>query len=190
MKKEFRFLGKDYPRKEGRARVSGREKYPSDLYFDNMLHGRILRSPYPHARIKSVDFSEAEKLGAVCLDYGDSPDRWFNLRLVSIPRSTYLDWHLFSDHMRQVGDFFGAVAAETEELAEKAARAVRVEWEILPSYMSMESALAAENEPIHDRVFLEDKEIKIKNNIACTREVVEGDIETGFKEADVIVENE
>ena len=189
MKKEYHFLGKDFPRKEGRARTNGMEKYPSDLYFDNMLHGRILRSPHPHARIKSVDFTEAEKLGAVCISYKDSPEKWFNLRLVSVPKATYLDWNLFSDHMRQVGDFYGAVAAETEELAEKAARSVKVEWEILPHYMTMEAALAAETDLIHDRVFLEEKEIKIKNNIACTREVVEGDIEAGFKEADIIVEN-
>lgn len=190
MEKKFNFIGKDFPRKEGNARVTGMEIYPSDIHFNNMLYGRILRSPYPHARIKSIDFSEAEKLGALCLSYKDSPEKWYNLRLVSVPKATYKDWQLFSDHMRQVGDFFGAVAAESEEAAEQAARAVKVEWEILPAYMSMESALAAEDELIHDRVFLEDKEIRIKNNIACTREVVEGDIEAGFKEADIIVENE
>lgn len=189
MKKKYRFLGKDFPRKEGRARVTGLEKYPSDLYLDNMLHGRILRSPHPHARIKSIDVSEAEAMGAVCITYEDAPDKLYNIRQVSVPSATYKDWRLFSDHMRQVGDFYGAVAAETEELAEKAARAVKVEWEILPAYMTMEDAMAAGKDLIHDKVYLQEKEIVIKNNIACTREVVEGDIEEGFKQADVIVES-
>ncbi|MFP4617547.1 MAG: xanthine dehydrogenase family protein molybdopterin-binding subunit [Spirochaetaceae bacterium] len=190
IEEKFEFLGKDYPRKEGRARVTGMEKYPSDIRFHDMLHGRILRSPHPHARIKSIDFSRAEALGAVCISYKTAPRKWFNPRLVSIPSGTYKDWQLFSDHMRQVGDFYGAVAAQSEELAERAAEAVEVEWEILPSYMSMEAALGAEEDLIHERVYLEDKEITIKNNIACTREVIEGDIEAGFKEADIIVENE
>lgn len=190
MEKKFQFLGKDFPRKEGRARTNGMEKYPSDLYFDNMLYGRILRSPYPHARIKSIDFSEAEKMGAVCLSYKDTPEKWFNLRMVSVPKATYKDWQVFTDHMRQVGDFYGAVAAETEDLAERAAKAVKVEWEVLPHYMSMEAALAAEKDLIHEKVYLEEKEIQIHNNIACTREVVEGDIEEGFKKADIIIENE
>ncbi|MDY7029720.1 MAG: xanthine dehydrogenase family protein molybdopterin-binding subunit, partial [Spirochaetota bacterium] len=189
MKKEYRFLGKDFPRKEGRARVTGLEKYPSDLYLDNMLYGRILRSPHPHARIKSIDVSGAEAMGAVCVTFRDAPDKIYNIRQVSIPSATYKDWRLFSDHMRQVGDFYGAVAAETEELAERAARAVKVEWEILPAYMTLEDAMAAGKDFIHDKVYLQEKEIVIKNNIACTREVVEGDIEEGFKQADVIVES-
>ena len=188
MYENYQFVGKDYPRKEGKARVSGKEKYPSDLSFDHMLYGRILRSPYAHARIKSIDFTEARKMGAVCISYEDAPDQFFNVRLVSIPSATYKDWTIFSDHMRQVGDFYGAVAAETEELAEKAARAVKVEWEVLPSYLTMEDAMAASENLIHEKVYLHDKEVIIRNNIACTREVVEGDIEEGFKQADVIIE--
>lgn len=189
-KNKYNFLGHDFPRKDGIARVTGREIYPSDVTCSNMLYGRILRSPYPHARIKSIDFSGAEKLGAVCISFNDIPDKFFNLRQVSIPRSTYKDWQVLSSHMRQVGDFFGAVAAESEELAEIAARAVKVEWQKLPAYMSIETALKAEKDLIHDRVYIEDKEIVIRNNIACTREVVEGNVQEGFSQADVIVENE
>ncbi len=188
--KKYHFLGKDFPRKDGIARVTGREVYPSDIYLTGMLHGRILRSPYPHARIKSIDFSEALSLGAVCLSFKNTPQKHFNLRQVSVPRATYKDWQVLTDHMRQVGDPFGAVAAETEELAARAAGAVKVEWEMLPSYMTIEQALAARKDLIHEKVYLEDREITIKSNIACTREVAEGDVDKGFKEADVIVENE
>ena len=128
-------------------------------------------------------------MGAVCVSFKDTPQKIFNMRQVSIPRSTYKDTQVFSDHMRQVGDYYGAVAAETPVLAELAAEKVKVEWEILPAYMTVEAALAAEKDLIHDKVYLEDKEIIIKNNIACTRNIVEGDVEKGFAEADIIVEN-
>ena len=188
--RNYFFLGKDFPRKEGRARVTGREIYPSDLVLPGLLHGKILRSPHPHARIKAIDTKEAEKLGAVVLLPGDTPETFFNLRQVSVPRSTYKDWQVLSNHVRQVGDPFAAVAAASEKLAEQAAEAVRVEWEILPAYFSIEEAMAAEDNQIHDNVYLQDKEIPIQNNIACTREVSEGDADKGFAEADVIVENE
>ena len=188
--KQFTFIGKDYPRKEGRARVTGKEVYPSDIQLPGMLFGKMLRSPHPHARIKSIDFSEAEAAGAVCISWKDTPDKFFNPRQVSIPKSTYKDWQILSDHMRQVGDCYGAVAAETEEAAAAAASLVKVEWEILPHYMSVHEALEAEENLIHDRVYVEDREIEIKNNIACTREVSDGDADHAFKEADVIVERE
>ena len=188
--KTNRYVGKDYPRKEGKARVTGRELYPSDIQLFDMMYGKVLRSPHPHAKIKSIDFSEAEKLGAVCISFKDTPKKVYNIRQVSIPRNTYKDWQVFSDHMRQVGDFYGAVAAETEELAARAAAAVKVEWEVLPAYMDIESAMAAKDNLIHDKVYLEDREIKIENNIACVREVSEGEVDKGFKEADVILERE
>ena len=61
---KFHAIGRISPRKEGYARVTGRERYVSDLSLPNMLHARVLRSPYPHAKIVSIDTREAEKLGA------------------------------------------------------------------------------------------------------------------------------
>jgi xanthine dehydrogenase molybdenum-binding subunit len=189
-KDTYHVLGKDFPRKDGIARVTGREVYPSDIHLEGMLHGRILRSPHPHARVKSIDFSEAEKIGAVCLSFNDVPKKHFNVRQVSIPRNTFKDWQVLTDHMRQIGDPFGAVAAQTAEAAGRAAEAVKVEWEVLPSYLTIDEAVAATENLIHEKVYLEDKEVTIQNNIACTREVVEGDVNEGFKEADLVVANE
>ena len=188
--KNYHLLGKDLPRKDGAARVTGRELYPSDISLPGMLHGKILRSPHPHARVKHIDFSEAERMGAHVLSFEEAPDTYFNLRQVSVPRSTYKDWQVLSSHVRQVGDPFAAVAAETEELAEKAADAVEVEWEVLPFYLNVEDALAAQDNLLHDRVYVEDREIPVEHNIACTREVSEGDVDEGFRRADIIVENE
>jgi xanthine dehydrogenase molybdenum-binding subunit len=186
----FHMLGKDFPRKAGAARVSGRELYPSDLTVPGMLHGRILRSPHPHARVKSIDFTGALALGASVLGPWDVPDVHFNLRQVSVPRAKYKDWQVLSDHVRQVGDPFAAVAAESEELAQAAADAVKVEWEIYPAYLSAEQALEARGPRIHDRIWVEDRGIDIDGNVACTREVNEGDVVKGFAEAEVIVDNE
>ena len=188
--KHYHVLGKNLPRKDGIARVTGRDLYPSDISLPGMLHGKILRSPHPHAVVKRIDFSRAEEMGAQVLSFDDVPSDYFNLRQVSIPRSTYKDWQVLSDHVRQVGDPFGAVAAETEELAEQAAEAVEVEWEILPAYMSVEDATAAQDNQIHEKVYVEDREIPIAHNTACTREVSEGDVDEGFRKADVIVENQ
>ena len=68
MEHKFNMLGKVTPRKDGIARVTGRERYTVDISLPRMLHGRILSSPYAHARVKNVDVSDAEAMGAVCLD--------------------------------------------------------------------------------------------------------------------------
>lgn len=188
--KLYHVLGKDLPRKDGAARVTGKELYPSDVSIPGMLHGKILRSPHPHAVVKRIDFSRAEEMGVQVLSFDDVPSDYFNLRQISVPRSTYKDWQVLSDHVRQVGDPFSAVAAETEELAERAAEAVELEWEMLPAYMSVEDATAAQNNQIHEKVYVEDREIPIAHNTACTREVSEGDVDEGFLKADVIVENQ
>ena len=75
---------------------SGCKIRPADVSLPGMLHGKILRSPHPHARIKRVDFSRATQMGACVLSYDDVPDTIFNLRQVSIPRSTYKDWQVLS----------------------------------------------------------------------------------------------
>lgn len=111
--KHYHVLGIDLPRKDGAARVTGKELYPSDVSIPGMLYGKILRSPHPHAVVKRIDFSRAEEMGAQVLSFDDVPSDYFNLRQVSIPRSTYKDWQALGDHVRQVGDPFGAVAAET-----------------------------------------------------------------------------
>ena len=72
-KQNYQFLGRDFPRKDGVARVTGKEIYPSDLFLPGMLYGKVLRSPHAHARIRSIDCSEAEKMGAFPLTYQDVP---------------------------------------------------------------------------------------------------------------------
>ena len=73
MERKSNVLGKVTRRKDGIARVTGREKYSVDISLPRMLHGRILSSPYAHARVKRIDVSAAEALGAVCITWDDVP---------------------------------------------------------------------------------------------------------------------
>ncbi len=189
-KKKFSAIGRITRRKDGYAKVTGREIYSSDVSLPNMLHARVLRSPYPHARILSVDISAAEALGAVCLTHEDVPDIVYNERQVSIPEKTYRDRRVLSDTLRHVGEGVVAVAARTPALAEKAMQAIKVEYEQLPALFDPFEAMAPDAVPIYDEILLGEKKLPIENNIACHRQVGEGDVEKGFAEADLIFEKE
>jgi len=187
---KFHAVGRISRRKDGYAKVTGRETYVSDVTLPRMYHARVLRSPYPHARIVSVDLSGAEALGAICLTHEDVPDIAYNERQVSIPEKTYRDRRVLSDTVRHVGEGVAAVAARTPALAEKAMQAIKVEYEQLPGLFDPYEAMAPGAVPIYDEILLGEKKLPIENNIACHRQVGEGDVEQGFKEADLIVERE
>ncbi|TRO48888.1 xanthine dehydrogenase family protein molybdopterin-binding subunit, partial [Candidatus Bathyarchaeota archaeon] len=123
-KREFRVLGKRTIRKDGVAKVTGREVFASDMDLPNMLHGRVLKSPHAHARVKAMDFTKAEEMGAVTLAPEEIPDVMYCPRLVSVPAATYRDWRVLTDKPHYVGEPIGAVAAESEEEAQRALEAV------------------------------------------------------------------
>ncbi|MCS7125340.1 MAG: xanthine dehydrogenase family protein molybdopterin-binding subunit [Aigarchaeota archaeon] len=186
----YHVIGKKTIRKDGVAKVTGREKYASDIYLPNMLYARVLKSPYPHARVKSIDTSEAEKIGAVVITFKDVPDILFCPRLVSTPEATYKDWRVLTDKPSYVGEPIAAVAAETEEIAQKAIELIKVEYEVFePSFDPLESMKDGKPK-IHEKIILNDKEVIIENNIACKLELQEGDLEEAFKNSDVIIERE
>ena len=187
---EFKYVGRKTPRKDGVAKVTGKALYAYDINLPGMLYGRILKSPYPHARVKSIDTSEAEKLGAVVITFKDVPRRKFNIRLVSVDRVNYKDWEVLTDHPKYVGEYVAAVAAETEELAQKALEAIKVEWEVLPHVLDPFEARREGAPKIHDKILFGSKEVEVKNNVACTLNYDEGDVEKAFKEADVVIERE
>ena len=185
---QFNILGKVTPRKDGIARVTGQEKYTVDISLPRMLHGRILSSPYAHARVKHIDVSAAEALGAVCITFDDIPQVRYNERIITIPSVLHKDHYVLADKVRRMGEAVAAVAAETEELAEKAVRAIEVEYEVLPVLTDPVEAMQPGAEPIYDTVMWGEDTIEIENNVACARAVEEGDVDKAFAEADVIVE--
>ncbi|MBM3292796.1 xanthine dehydrogenase family protein molybdopterin-binding subunit, partial [Candidatus Bathyarchaeota archaeon] len=184
----FRILGKNTIRKDGLAKVTGQEKFSSDLSLPGMLHIRLLRSIYPHAIVKKIDFSEATKLGAIVITPDDLPDIKFCPRLVSTPEATYKDWCILSKKALYVGDPIAAIAAESEELAQLALESIKVDYEILPSYFEAEKANTSESVLLHDSIELNNVIIKPNRNIACSLDISEGDVEAGFKESEIIIE--
>jgi xanthine dehydrogenase molybdenum-binding subunit len=189
-KEQFHAVGKTLPRKDGIAKVTGQEIYASDVVLPRMLYGRILRSPYPHARVKSIDTSAAEKAGAVCITFKDIPQIKYCERIVNIPRVTYKDRQVLTGHPLHVGEAIAAVAAETEELAEKALSLIRVDYERYPSVFDAFEAMRPGSPHLHETIKIGDEEQKIENNIAVTKLITQGDVKKGFTEVDVVIEEE
>jgi 4-hydroxybenzoyl-CoA reductase alpha subunit len=175
---DFSIIGKRYPRVDGPDKVRGRTKYLDDLKFPGMLYGKVLRSPYPHARILKIDTSRAERLLGVraVATVEDTPKKKFGSY-----RSGVKDELIFAlDKVRYVGDEVAAVAAIDKEIAQEALSLIRVEYEELPSVLSVDEAMRSDSPQIHEEAH---------KNIASHTITVRGDPEKGFKEADLILED-
>ncbi|KKM12511.1 carbon monoxide dehydrogenase [Clostridiales bacterium PH28_bin88] len=171
MNEEYSVIGRNVPKIDGRAKVTGQAKYTGDLKFPNMLAGKILTSPHAHARIISIDTSEAEKLPGVkavithkdvpSLKYGISPARW--------------DENIFCiDKVRFVGDKVAAVAALDEETVYRALKLIKVEYEVLPAVFDPMEALGEGAPQVHD---------EYPRNINTEIHQHFGDVEKAFAEA-------
>ncbi|NPV77266.1 MAG: molybdopterin-dependent oxidoreductase [Anaerolineae bacterium] len=186
-RQDTKIVGKITRRKDGVARVTGQEIYSVDVNLPRMLHARTVTSPYAHAVIKNIDTSAAEAMGAVVITFDDIPKVRYNERVITVPWALHKDKYVLADKVRRMGEAVAAVAAETEALAERAARAVVVEYEPLPVVLDPHEALKPSSAQLYETVMYGDNEIKVQNNIACQREFTEGDVDKAFAEADVIV---
>lgn len=142
----LRVIGRSRPRVDGRAKVLGRTLFADDLARPRMLHCKLLRSPWPHARIRSVDASAAVAAPGVrlVLTGADLP-----ISYGILPVSE--DEHPLSrDVVRFVGDPIAAVVADSEEQAEAALGRLRVEHEALATIAGIEEALNTDSPRIHD----------------------------------------
>src|ERR671918_2281825 len=124
---DFNVVGTSVPRGEGSDKVSGRTVYAADVKLPGLLWAKILRSPQPHARIRRVDISKAEKVPGVraIITGEDVKGRLIGKQIRDMP---VLCW----DRVRFVGDRVAAVAAETVEAAEEALHLIEVDYELLP----------------------------------------------------------
>jgi len=173
---EYETVGKSLPRIDGAAKVSGRAKFTADLFFENMLYGKILTSPLPHGRIISIDTSRAQAHPGVklVLTGRDVPDITYG---VNPPR--YDEHTLAKKKVRHVGDEVAAVIAVDEETAKEAVELIRVEYEELPAVFEPEEAIRDGAPLVHDRY---------KNNINARVDHHFGDVDKGFAEADLVRE--
>ncbi|MDR1619751.1 MAG: xanthine dehydrogenase family protein molybdopterin-binding subunit [Clostridiales bacterium] len=184
------FIGKNTPRSDGFAKVTGTMQYTSDIIIPGMMYGALLRSPHPHAEIISVDTSAAEAMGAVCLTYKDINPVVYNERSVSIPAATYRDRTVLPNKARHFGEPLIAVAADTEELAFKAVKAIKVDYKVLDAVYDPAEAMKPGAPELYKTIYLGDKRIDVQNNIGVVRNIDEGDCDAGFAKADRIFEHE
>ncbi|MBZ5572443.1 MAG: molybdopterin-dependent oxidoreductase [Acidobacteriia bacterium] len=175
MTNDFSIIGKPIAMVDAAGKTTGSGKYADDLSAPGMLVGKILHSPFPHARIKRIDITRAEKLdGVVAVVIGtDAPNPY---GILPVGHDEYA---LALDKVRYVGDNVACVAAIDEATAEKALELIDVEYEVLPAYFDPEDSMKAETNLIHDNK---------PHNIEKDYHHVFGDPEKGFAEADQIAE--
>ena len=152
-------IGTHVKRLDGPDKVTGRAKYTYDINRPGMLYGKIVRSPYPHARVVSVDLSAAQKAPGV------------KATLIWNPASVERKELMFQ------GDEVAAVAADTEEHATDAARLIKVEYDVLPAVIQVDQALAGAAPPVFQ-----------PSNVRQGQVQENGDIVAGFKQAAQTIE--
>ncbi len=184
-------VGKNLHKVDGYKLVTGRPAFTDDIHIPGMLYGKILPSPHAHARIKHIDTSKAKALPGVhaVLTYKDVPRVPHTTAGQSWPEPSPYDTYLLDSKMRLVGDRVAAVAAETRAIAEEALRLIEVEYEILPSILAIDVAMAEGAPVIHDEPDskgIHDAQRNIAGHIL--KEI--GNVEDGFRESDLIIEHE
>lgn len=171
-------IGQRTPLYDARLKAAGVIRYVDDMKLPRMLYAKMVWSTVPHAIIKSIDTEEAEKAAgvrAVCT--------WKNCSQVSYNScgediDKFLTEKVFDQRVRYVGDRVAAVAADTLEIAEKAAKLIKVEYEVLPFYLDPEEAMREDAFPIHEG-----------GNVAETVLLKAGDVDSAWNEADQLFES-
>ncbi len=184
-----KIVGTSVPRAEGPDKVTGRSRYAADIPRAGLLWGKILRSPHPHARIRGIDASRARKAPGVraVVTGRDVPNHFMGKQIRDLP---VLCW----DRVRYVGDRVAAVAAETAEAAEAALGLIDIDYEILPAVFDPVAATEPEAPLLHDDVAAYDGAPRerlatdVRNGLTRLS-WSKGDVERGFREADVVLEH-
>lgn len=174
---QYSFVGKSIPKIDSIYMATGEAEYLDDIKLPGMLYGKVLRSPHAHAKILHIDISRATKLSGVkaVITANDTTKIRF-CHLPIVPNKMVLN----DDRVRFIGDEVAAVAAIDEITAEEALDLIKVEYEILPAVFDPEEAM----EPGAPQIY-EDCD----NNIASRFVREFGDIQRGFKEADLHFED-
>ncbi|MCC7412933.1 MAG: molybdopterin-dependent oxidoreductase [Gammaproteobacteria bacterium] len=176
-------IGESVLRPDAYDKVTGGKGYPVNVRLPGMLHGKLLRSPYPHARIVRIDTSRAERMPGVraVLVPAEVPQRKYCpvYFVPTLAQSMVQDMVVMSDRVRYAGQPVAAVAAVSEQAAEAALEHIDVEYEELPAVFDPEAAMAAGAPEIHAGV---------ANNIAKQPQFGFGDLERGFAQAEHVFE--
>ena len=187
--RELKIVGTSPVKHDGPDKVTGRAKFGADVHLPGMLIGKILRSPHPHAVLKSIDTSKAEAVPGVnaVVTRDDFPDHPQGSPIGDLTRNIMAREKVYYD-----GQPVAAVAATSESIARRALKLIKVEYEILPHVIDPVEAMKPDAPILHD--YLRTKGVEgaedTPTNVTHCMEFGVGDVEVGFAQADFVIEKE
>ena len=193
----YKVIGTRPVRPDGADKVTGRAIYGADMRLTGMLHGKVLRSPHAHARIRSIDTSKAKALPGVkavvtAHDMPKAEDRMANLGEMSVNVKHLSNNAMAYDKVLYRGHAVAAVAAVNIHVAEEALNLIEVDYEVLPAAIDVLDAMKDDAPILHeDQMTMElgQQTDKVSNVVSHFRHKL-GDPASGFEEADVVIERE
>lgn len=185
---EYKYIGKSYIRPDAINKVTGKAQYLDDIRLPGMLHAAILRPEFAHAKINSIDTSEAEKMpGVVKVVTGKGCDLHYGDNIKDLTPMAV-------EKVRYIGEPVAAVVADNPFNAQKAVEKIKVVYEPLPVYIDARDAMKEDAVLVHDENgeywHLPTLNPEPGTNIANTYHLKKGKGKDGFEEADVIIEGE
>ena len=196
-KKEYKVVGTRPIRHDGVDKVTGRALYGADFQAAGLLHGRVLRSPHAHARIKSIDTTRAEaypgvKAVVTAKDFPQVGDTIADLGEGAVHLKDLQDNVLAGEKALYKGHQVAAVAAINAHIAEEAIELIDVEYEVLPPVVDVREAMKSDAPLLHEDLKTDEmgKQSENPSNVASHFQHKKGNLEKGFAEADVIIEHE
>ena len=196
-KSDYKVIGTRPVRHDGADKVTGKAIYTADVQFPKLAHGRYVRSPHAHARIKSIDTTEALQTPGVLAvvtgkDFPNLKDKIANLGEGSVNLAHLSGNCLAHDKVLYRGHAVAAVAAVNVHVAEEAAKKIKVEYEPLPATVWVLDAMKDGAPLLHEDLRTEEmgKPGDKPTNVAVHLHFEKGDVKKGFAEADVVVERE
>ena len=177
-------IGKSIKRTDARDKVTGKAVYPGDIDLPDQTFMKIVFAEIPHAKIIKVDISDAEKIPGVLtiLTAKDVPCNEYGLIEKDQPVLCGIGSDKpYADHIRFVGDQIALVVAETSEIAEEASKIIKVVYRELPIINDIYDSLDDGAINIHPEK---------NNNTFCNFKIQRGDLQSGFSQADIVIESE
>ena len=200
---KYKVVGTRPIRHDGLDKVTGRANFGADIQPAGLLHGKILRSPYAHARIRSIDTGKAASLPGVravttARDFPIVEDKVIDFAEIQGNARMMADNVLANDKVLYKGHAVAAVAATSPHIAEEALKLIEVDYEVLPTALTVHDAMKEDAPILHEDMttrfrverFGRGEDTGKKSNIAGHLRYALGDLEQGFKDADLIVERE
>ena len=202
-KTDFRVVGTRPIRHDGVDKVTGRARYGADIDMPGLIHGKVLRSPHPHARIRSIDTSKAEALPGVravvtAADFPILEDQPINYAEIRGSARMLAENVMARKKALYAGHAVAAVAADSPHEAEEALAHIEVDYEVLPTVLTLDEALKDDAPLLHEGLttrsisaFLaKDGDTGKPSNISFHIQFKDGDLDAGFAEADTVLERE